>query len=795
MTIGQIPRKPGRLVLAVSLAMASAGTQAQLQRLDDADLSHISGQSGISIESQFQLGADSLNYFDDGNGISLDGFKVGSSSGGPLQQRTDIDIGSDGSLNLSYMAKNQRIEFSDLRLSDNATASGGGMYLDQDIVGTLAIKHGGALSGDGYTYDAAFDITNGRLGYRTNGNEIFLDDMSLSVSSPGMTLDLVGNVVDFRIPALTGSFNVGAIRYSNNPLNHGNSVDLTSGAALPSYGGISGDFDLSAQLKIQGGGRFGTEGLRLDGSATINSANFIYSDDTHPVGLKGITGNLAFNDLRVDVAPDWNNRLGLALTLGDMSGNIGIDRVELGDSAKTIGSVNVDFVLSDQTVASTQYTNALYIEAGGNADAGNQGLRLATEWSLSNGNLAYTDDGNTVVLSGLKSWGRGDITVNVTKAGNQNGTEFYDGLRIGFEDVKAGYSFAGLRVGHGVSDAKNNGKLQGGTELLLALGFYPSYDFTLNGQVTIGPGGSEGANREGLTINSDMYITNGHAALIADETGAGLWASDLSYDQHVRNMTVDATSEGLSIIKGEAWGTMDIGNLRIGDKDGGKSFGRVVLQTYETGSSMVIKPGGAGNVCVGGSGATADTCTGDWETRGEQGVTIALKQVFAKAISDAKRNRLTWETNRQTDADGNPINGTGMQLVINDFHTSDGGDFNGDGIEDNTFGIQTDLNVDVYQTKVVKKGDGADMNGVIGNKGAEKIMDGTGGYTYVDNPTDAQKANRPLGFAVRAHTQFKELSVSNVDLVHPQGGAQTIIYGLKMQNMDLTTNLTATPLQ
>ncbi len=35
--------------------------------------------------------------------------------------------------------------------------------------------------------------------------------------------------------------------------------------------------------------------------------------------------------------------------------------------------------------------------------------------------------------------------------------------------------------------------VQGGTELLLALGIYRSYEFDLDGQITPGAGGAEGA--------------------------------------------------------------------------------------------------------------------------------------------------------------------------------------------------------------------------------------------------------------------------------------------------------------
>ena len=96
----------------------------------------------------------------------------------------------------------------------------------------------------------------------------------------------------------------------------------------------------------------------------------------------------------------------------------------------------------------------------------------------------------------------------------------------------------------------------------------------------------------------------------------------------------------------------------------------------------------------------------------------------------------------------------------------------------------------------MKKDDGPDSLGVSGLRGDEKIMDSAAvaGYRYESAPSSADLGNRPLGFAVRAQSRFKELSISNVDLVHPVGGAQTAVYGIHMQNFDIKANLTATPI-
>ncbi|MGB1952024.1 MAG: DUF6160 family protein [Marinobacter sp.] len=789
----------GGLALAGWVMLQAGPVVADMQRLDDNALSDISGQSGITLEMDLQMTADRLSYFDDGEGIHLEGFREGSATDpdGQAFHLVKVDIRDDAALNLDYLVEDRRIEFGDIRLAGAPGLSMGGLFFDHTLAGSLTIRPGGALGGAGYTFDSAYTMTGGRLGYRTNGNEVFLDDITLDVEALGVTLDVVGSTLELDAPRVTGSFAVGAIRYSNNPLNHGNSRDVTTGAELPSYGGLSGAFDLSSRTSLRGGGRQG-QGLRIDHEATINSACFLYVDDGNALALRDITGHYRIEDLRLDVTDDWHGRSALGLTLGSADGEFNIGAVELGASGRSLGAVNVSFLLEDQVFNGRNYTNAIYLQGGGHPDAGEQGLRLATEWSLRLADLSYTEDGNRVIFSGLQSWGRGDVTINVTKDEVRNGTRFFDGLRIGFEGIEAGYRINGLRVGD------DDAPLQGGTELLLALGFYPAYDFTLDGHVTLGAGGASG---DGITINSDIRIRNGRAALIAGpyDEGAGempqqgVWLTDLSFDAHIRDMTVDVTEEGLAMVTAESWSTMDVGNLRLGDKISGASFGRFVVQKYETGSSMTIMSGGAGDVCAGGTGATATACAasgGIWERRGEEGVTIKLKQLLARAADENRKNFFAWETNRQLGSDGRPLNGTGTRLVLNDIYTSDGGDFDNDGVDDNTFGIRTDLSVDVYQTRVVKKTDGPDSLGVSGARGDEKIMDASAaaGYRYESAPSDADLENRPLGFAVRAQSRFKELSINNIDLVHPVGGAQTVVYGVKMQNFDIKANLTATPI-
>ena len=114
--------------VAVVLSVASPLVAADMTSLEDTDLAGISGQSGITMDLDLKMTADRISYFDDGNGIHLDGFRVGSATDpdGAAHHIIKVDIYNDASLNLDFLVEDRRIEFSDVRLSDSAGASMGG---------------------------------------------------------------------------------------------------------------------------------------------------------------------------------------------------------------------------------------------------------------------------------------------------------------------------------------------------------------------------------------------------------------------------------------------------------------------------------------------------------------------------------------------------------------------------------------------------------------------------------------------------------------------------------------------
>lgn len=130
---------------------------ADMKSLDGSALANISGQSGLTMELDLGLTADRVSYFDDGNGIHLEGFRVGSATdaSGQAFHLVRVDIEEDASLNLEYLVEDRRIEFGDIRLAGAPGVSMGGVFFDHSLAGYLTISQGGSVGGAGYTFDSA----------------------------------------------------------------------------------------------------------------------------------------------------------------------------------------------------------------------------------------------------------------------------------------------------------------------------------------------------------------------------------------------------------------------------------------------------------------------------------------------------------------------------------------------------------------------------------------------------------------------------------------------------------------
>ena len=103
--------------------------------------------------------------------------------------------------------------------------------------------------------------------------------------------------------------------------------------------------------------------------------------------------------------------------------------------------------------------NKILIQAGGDLNAGYQGLRFDAQLSLASpnneSNFVYSEDGYSLMISKLEAYVDGDVTLDVTRAGDIGGEAYYDGLRIGFEDLAFGYKTEGFRIGEDTGNAND----------------------------------------------------------------------------------------------------------------------------------------------------------------------------------------------------------------------------------------------------------------------------------------------------------------------------------------------------
>lgn len=750
-----------------------------LKPIADESMAAIAGQAGITLEQGTLYNLGELQYTDDGNTLRIENIRTSDQSDLNAYARSKyvIDIEQSGALRVQATSYPTRLGISGIRIGNSAST--GSLVLNYEGVTELTLqgKSDGGLEGSFNT-----GINNAELSWSTNGNTLSFQNIGYQASIDSLTIDYLqpGNesALILGMTNFDFSFSTGAL--------------ALAGVSL---GELAGELALSGSMELYGGGRSG-EGISLNSQITIlnNPDNYVrFTDEGNSLLLGDFSGALNVSNLTFDIESDH-----LAVQYDQLDGSFNAGRILIGDSNKPVGSIELDFLFDNSAGRNNIYRlypgvrqpdyAALPVAIRGYAqsfyngfDNNSEGLSAAVQWNLANADVSYIDDGRRVIISGIESWGSADTTFDVRD----------QKVGIGVSNLIGSYSIDGIRVGN------KSAPIQGGAELLLSLEIFQAMDFDINGYTEVTAGGVSGG---GIRIDGDYYFNNANIGLSIDENQQGVWATGVNYDIHLRDITFDVESDGVKINRGEQWSTMDIANLRWGNKETGRSLGRVVLDRFEKNSSLQIIPGGAGQVCVGATASSSSGCSsegGRWEDRGEQGMTVALKAAFADAglTSDGSnaRNRLVWENNR-TLVGGESINGSGTQIIFDNYSTNDGSGTS----DSNNYGFQANLNIDVYETKVLKKSNGVDSQGVSGNIGDELIYsdDGRDVYTYVSNPTAAQKSLRPLGFAVQGNVSFKEFNVDAVQLKHPDVSApQTVFYGVVLQNVDLTTNLTATPIQ
>ncbi|MDP3815872.1 DUF6160 family protein [Pseudomonas sp.] len=754
-----------------------------MQVLDDQALSTVSGRDGISLQtSGAGWSASSIAYSQDGQTLSLKGVSNTPQTPGS-SSTTQIDV-VGGQLQVQHSGSAQVLSIDNIELA-GSSQSFGAFRAFYTLGGSLKLSGGGASGVSGFSVDGSqLSLSAATFYYRDNGFDLIVKGLSFDTYLNNAYVDIVsgGSGQEIKLDLGDSRF-VGSIAAIGLDLAHGDptpgvavtpdSPDMRDPEASRSFGKLNMDLHLGGSLSIASGGASG-DGLRIKPDISITNSLFQYQDEG-VLRAENFAGNLSSTSgITLDLEQDGTGSYA-KLAFQDLRFNATLGGLIMGNPAnQKLGSLALDLNFQDQGA----WQNWLKLRPGGDPNSGLQGIGADVSWNMLDSSLSLTDNGNSLWFSGLRTHGSGQFSLDLTKScaagvsagcyagsnsdlnsGAYNG--HFDGLRLGLGNVSGSYSFDGLRVGQADSP------LQGGTELLVLMEIFPAYDFRLNGQITLKAGGAVG---DGLRYNADFYVTEANAALTVDENGRGLWLSGSSYDMHYREGSLDISNNGIELRKGTYWSKLDVGDVRWGDRLTGTSLGRLVLKRYEQGSTLALSSGGAGALCIGGSGADAAACSasgGRWEDRGDEGLSVKLKNVYVRDTSgnpatsvstNEKRNQIILETGRV-----NGVNGTGSQLVVDNFHTSDG---NSADPAANSYGFNVDINLDVAPTKV--------------------CTPNASGCTPVSPD--------PLGFAVNGRVHFKEVNIDRLQHVHPDGGAVTSMYGIKLQNADIRANLTATPI-
>jgi len=775
-------------------------SQAELVNLDENLLESVSGQTGIGINIDKLIRLDSLTYSDKdsstGGDLKFSDVIIGSSSdidNVAAHSQHIINIDANDGLFIDSLFESTRIKIGGVSVGSHINNRSFGQFIF-DFEGTNLLQISSATP-TGFLINSSTNFESVGFQWTTNGSTFRIDGMTIdNVLTDAVfeekNIDLSTTALVIDIASYSSNITLASACFSSLACTIGNSL-----------GSFSRSLNLiNSQVQIHGGGRDGlgiTMNMHFELDASVNAigdGNVSTYTDESTVKFAKQSGSIDVVGFTFDIGTGEANIGDHIWTQFDqVSGNFKVGNFEI--AGNSVGELEMIFDFSDGTHDAVDYENKTLIApgvafAGQNLDSINtfmtsfydkvsntsDGISLFNEWNLQ-ADFIYTDDTHSIRIDNYQTYGSGYATLEMRSGGVNsidatNGAESF--LAIGVKDYRVNYSFDGFKIGDDTS------QLQTGYELL---GISPAAEFTMNAAIEIRGGG---ANGSGATFDGDVLLSNANFGVTRNSvTGNGIYLDDANYEFHFRDLTLDVDSGGIQLVLGELWSEFTINDVRFGDKNTGSSLGALVINHYQTGSKVTISGGGAGTAkCVGGSGSDLATCTGNWIDPETQGLTITT-QAMLQQRNGTKENSISWETNRTAGALG-----SGTAMKIDNIYTSDGYDN-----ATNTHGIKTTTSIDIAKTRVLKKSSGVDSNGISGNEGDEVIVSGNGAteYTYVD-PATADKTNRPEGLILSSNIQIKELNIDAVNMIH-SNATSTMLHGVKLQNLNMTSTLSVTPIR
>ena len=772
------------------LLSLSAFSQAELIGLDESSLESISGQTGIGINIDKLISVGSITYSDD-NGVASGGelqfqnINIGSPSdvaNTTAHSQHFIDVDGTTGLFIDSLFEPTRVQIGGISVGNHiGTRSFGSLIFDFEGTNTLQI---GGATPSGYLFNSTTSFKNSDFIWSTNGQSLHFDNMTFDSVITDMVLeekDVGGGetALVLDIAGFDSSQTIAGVCFS-----------ASDCLATQSFGSYANHISLvGSHIELQGGGREGP-GININSQFTFDitdnattDGNFVAYTDDASIKFAKLSGIINTTGFTFDIGRAETN-LGdhIALQWDEVSGNIKSDLVEI--AGNKVGAIEVVFDFSDGVHEAVTYQNKTLLAPGvafaqydfiadtklaaagfdsymtdfySKVNATSDGISLFNEWNLI-ADILYTDNGNTLIVDNYQTYGSGYTTLDI-RSGDlslENTNDVNESfLAIGVKDYKVNYQIDGLKVGNDTSE------LQGGYELL---GLSPEASFTMNAAIEIRGGGAVGS---GVTFDGDVLLSDGNFALtksilnyndgnaLNDKT-IGVYLDGVNYEYHFRNLTLDVDADGIKLALGELWSDFTVEDVRFGDKKAGNSLGGLEIKQYQKGSELIIS-GGSTDQCIGavaGNAADCTTASGTW-VDGSEGLTLKSKQLLQKRllVTDSKENSIAWIANRTVNDNGTPgdtsddfynVN-SGQRLKLDNIYTTDGlNDV------DNTFGIQSTTQLDVADSKT--------------------------------------------GLVISNNLQIKELNVESLQLIHPTGGTDTLLHGMRLHNLNLSSTLNVAPI-
>ena len=324
--------------LLITIGLSLSHSCLALKALDDTSLSNVQGQSGLTIEQSQLLNIGALSYIDDGNDLTIEGLRFSSqASASEVASRTyQMDVLEDGTLQVQTDIQPTQMHIDAIRIK-NSAASFGDFTLNYEAVTNFNIR---GMSGGGLEGSFTAGISNADLIWKTNGHAMSFENIGYNASIDNFTLEY--DAIDVSKGFTRTGLDIGMDNF-----------DFSFSTGALSLGGVSlgelaGELALSANVQVFGGGRNGSEGFTLHSEVTIlsNTDNYVRftdydnADDGHSLFMGDFSGAIKLTNLTFDVETDH-----LAIGFDQLGGSFNAKKILIGDSAKPIGEVELDFFI------------------------------------------------------------------------------------------------------------------------------------------------------------------------------------------------------------------------------------------------------------------------------------------------------------------------------------------------------------------------------------------------------------------------------------------------------------------